>query len=366
MRAHKTLVIITATLAVATVAGLIALWPRGESAKADFGVLYDATVRSVGVQPCDPTSSDATCSIARVVLDEGPDKGTTITVDAEGREDLKEGDQVVVAHYASASAIEAGVEYQLADRNRKAPLLLLALIFSVCVVVLGRLKGLAALAGLGASLVVLIAFVLPAILHGRPPVMVAVTGASAIAFISLYAAHGFTPKTTVALLGTLGGLMCALGLGWIFAEAATLSGFVGEDAGTLSLEAGAIDFRGLLLAGLVIGALGAIDDVSVTQASAVWELSEAGAPDLWRSAMRIGRDHVGSTVNTLVLAYAGASMSLLLLFSLSDSSVLKVANGELVATEIVRTLAGSIGLVASVPITTWLAVRVRKVSVVTQ
>jgi len=200
------------------------------------------------------------------------------------------------------------------------------------------------------------------VLEGRDPFAVALVGAAAIAFLALYTSHGFTTMTTVALLGTLGGLACVAVLALAFMALADITGFGSEEAFIVSALGTQIDLRGLVLGGMVIGALGAIDDMTVTQASAVWEL-RATDPDIDRrdllaAGLRIGRDHVASTVNTLVLAYAGASMPLLILFVLSQQSLGTVANGELVATEVVRTLVGSIGLVASVPITTWLAVRI--------
>ena len=255
-----------------------------------------------------------------------------------------------------------GLEYAFLDPDRRATLVYVAALFAAAVVVLGGLRGVAALVGLAATIVVLLAFVLPAILEGRDPLGVALVGASAIAFLALYTSHGFTTKTTVALLGTLGGLACVAVLALAFMALADISGFGSEEAFIVSALGTQIDLRGLVLGGIVIGSLGAIDDMTVTQASAVWELRAAhpgiGGRELLAAGMRIGRDHVASTVNTLVLAYAGASMPLLVLFVLSEQSFGTVANGEVLATEIVRTLVGSIGLVASVPITTWLAVRI--------
>jgi uncharacterized membrane protein len=166
--------------------------------------------------------------------------------------------------------------------------------------------------------------------------------------------------TTVALLGTLAALTLTASLSALVVVTANLTGFASEEATLLTLFEG-LDIRGLLLAGVVLGAAGAIDDVTVTQASAVAELKAAnrGMPfaELFASGLRIGRDHIASTVNTLLLAYAGASLPLLVLFVLSEQSLGAIANSEVVAVEIVRTLVGSIGLVASVPITTWLAAR---------
>jgi uncharacterized membrane protein len=238
----------------------------------------------------------------------------------------------------------------------------LALLFAIAVVLLGRLRGLAALVGLAGTLVLLLLFVLPAIIEGQSPTLVAATGASAIAFLALYLAHGFRPMTTVALLGTIASLLLTVLLASVFVHLASFSGFASEEAFIVNIGAAQIDLAGLILGGVIIGALGAIDDMTVTQASAVSELRtanpEMGKRELTRAGMRIGRDHVASTVNTLFLAYAGASLPLLLLFILTEKPLTDVANSEIVATEIVRTLVGSIGLVASVPITTWLAAHV--------
>jgi hypothetical protein len=165
--------------------------------------------------------------------------------------------------------------------------------------------------------------------------------------------------STAALLGTLAALVLTIALSLTFVAIGNFSGLVSEEASYLRISGGFVDLRGLLLAGIVIGALGALDDMTVTQASTVWELFRANPQtsrhDLYRAGLRVGRDHVASTVNTLFLAYAGASLPLLLLFVATNQSAGNVANGEIVAVEIVRALVGSIGLVAAVPITTWLA-----------
>jgi uncharacterized membrane protein len=178
-------------------------------------------------------------------------------------------------------------------------------------------------------------------------------------FVALYLAHGFSVRTSTAVLGTLASLLLTVLLGWAFSGATQLSGLSSEEANFLQGAFGGVDPRGLLLAGVVIGALGVLDDVTVTQASAVWELRAAnpayGVWELYRAAVRIGRDHIASTVNTLVLAYAGASLPLLLLFTISGTRLTDVLTSDVIATEVVRTLVGSIGLVASVPVTTGLA-----------
>ena len=196
-------------------------------------------------------------------------------------------------------------------------------------------------------------------LDGNDPVVVAVIAAAVIAFVTLYLTHGFSPTTTVALAGTLGALALTLGLSAVFFELTRITGFGSDENLILPFISVDIDLAALLLGGAVIGTLGALDDITVTQVAAVSEI-HARRPDLTvselvASGIRVGREHIASTVNTLLLAYAGASLPILLLFSVSDQSLASVANTEVVAVEIVRTLCGSIGLVAAVPLTTAMA-----------
>ncbi len=366
-RTTRVLYIAAGALAVVTVLGMLLLRPTGDD-RPDLtevgygGEFYDARVTAIDEQPCpgETEGEEIRCATVAFELIAGPDSGEEVIqelFDLDSIVPLATGDKVVMRFDPRSPE---GFEYQFSgDRQRKPALFWLAVIFAVSVVLLGRLRGLMALAGLGASLVILLAFILPAIIDGRSPVLVAVFGCAAIAYLALYLAHGFSPMTTVALLGTLAALVLTLVLGVVFVEFAVFSGLSSEDTFFLQVGGSQIDFQGLILAGLLIGALGAIDDMTVTQASSVWELHAAnprlGRFGLYRSAMEIGRDHVASTVNTLVLAYAGASLPLLLLFVLSSQTLGTVANNEIIAVEIVRTLVGSIGLVAAVPITTWLA-----------
>jgi uncharacterized membrane protein len=358
-----------AGLAVLTIVGFVFLRPTGRdrpdaAALGDAPQVYAARVETVNEQPCPGAEPGApTCRVVGFRLVAGPDDGDLVELeliaDSPRVTGLDPGDGVLMGYRPAAPE---GLRYAFLDPDRRPTLVYLAVLFGAAVVVLGGLRGIAALAGLAATVVVLLAFVLPAVLEGRDPLAVALVGAAAIAFLALYTSHGFTTKTTVALLGTLGGLACVAVLALAFMALADVTGFGSEEAFIVSALGTQIDLRGLVLGGMVIGALGAIDDMTVTQSSAVWELRatdpDIGRRDLLAAGLRIGRDHVASTVNTLVLAYAGASMPLLILFVLSEQSLGTVANGELVATEIVRTLVGSIGLVASVPITTWLAVRI--------
>lgn len=355
------------SLAVLTVIGMLVLRPTGDdrpdlSAVGGDAAYVDARLVALEEFGCPGAVPDQElrCGQATFEIIEGPDEGLRTSqelFDLDSLAPLSPDDKVVMRFDADAPP---GFEYQFSgDRQRRPTLTWLVILFAGTVILLGRWKGVAALAGLVGSLAVLLVFILPAIIDGRSPLPVAIVGASAIAFLALYLAHGFTPMTTIALFGTLSSLALTAFLGVVFVDLAAFSGLANEDAYYLKVAAGTIDVRGLVLAGIVIGALGAIDDMTVTQASAVWELHAAnptaGRRGLYRSAMAIGRDHVASTVNTLVLAYAGASMPLLILFVLGSQALADVANTEIVATEIVRTLVGSIGLVAAVPLTTWLA-----------
>lgn len=357
--------VVAAVLALATLVGMIVLWPRGDVIPEVPGLggiqdVFEAKVTSVTLEPCQGSSTQ-TCRRTRLRLQAGPDEGTVTELSfpvGTSSVELKEGDGVLLGLQPDA---EPQFRYVYVDRQRRSLLLGLAALFAITVVVLGRLRGLAALAGLAASFVVLLMFVLPAVLAGHSPLLVAVVGASAIAFLALYLAHGFKLMTTVALFGTMASLALTAGLATLFTRLAGLTGLTTEEAFIVQFGASALDLRGLVLGGVIIGALGAIDDMTVTQASAVWELKASnprfGSRELFRSGLRIGRDHVASTVNTLFLAYAGASMPLLLLFLLLEQPLGVVASREVVATEIGRTLVGSIGLVASVPLTTWLAAK---------
>jgi uncharacterized membrane protein len=363
----RALTVLVGVAAAATVLGIVALRPTDLDLPdlAEIGVpreIYRATVIGTDRGPCPglpPEATEPVCLNLRTRLLEGPDRGGVFTIGLAGSgstPDIQADETIVVARQQGA---QPGFEYSLVDRDRRGVLVLLAVAFAVAVLVLGRLRGLAALVGLAATLAALLTFILPAILDGQSPLLVAVVGASAIAFVAIYLAHGFSTMSSVALLGTLAGLGLTALLGTLFVDLARISGFASEEAILVQVADVQLNLAGLILGGIVIGALGVIDDVTVTQASAVWRIREANPGldrrALFRSGLRIGRDHVASTVNTLVLAYAGASMPLMVLFLLSRQSLGDVANGEVVATEIVRTLTGSIGLVAAVPITTWLA-----------
>jgi uncharacterized membrane protein len=348
--------------ALATLVGVVLLWPSGPlpGSTQPAQQVFDAEVVAAQAADCSPGSGDRRCAGLTLRMDGGPLPGRDLVqvVPLEpGTPRFAVGDPVRVA-YSGGAATDPG-SYQVVDFQRSGPLIALAVAFALAVVLLGRWRGLAALVALGMSLVVLVLFVLPAILGGASPVWVAVVGACLIMFVILYLTHGLSARTSTAVLGTLASLALIALLSAVFSALARLTGLDETTTSLIATLGAPVDARGLLLAGIVIGALGVLDDVTVTQTSAVWELRAAnpalGARALFAAGMRIGRDHVSSAVNTLVLAYAGASLPLLLLFTVAGRGPGDVLTSQDVATEIVRTLVGSIGLVASVPITTGLA-----------
>ncbi|MET9671648.1 YibE/F family protein [Streptomyces sp. NPDC006482] len=381
---RKVIAAVLIPFATAVVVGLAVLWPGGTPAHERTGVGFDrqteqgtvvsveqvdcADVNAAQVPPTGDTSTPAgreavnaqqgQCEKATIEVTSGPNKGRTFTeiVQPDAPRQLHEGQGVVVAYAPDAPR---DLQYSVTDVNRKVPLAVLAVIFALVVVAVGRMRGVMALIALVVSFLVLMFFILPAILQGSNPLVVALVGSSAIMLIALYMCHGLSARTSVAVLGTLISLLLIGLLGSVFIGWASLSGNTDDNTGLIHGLYPNIDMSGLLLASIIIGSLGVLDDVTVTQTSAVWELHQAdpsmGPRGLYRAGIRIGRDHIASVVNTLVLAYAGAALPLLLLFSIAQSSMGTVANSELVAVEIVRTLVGSIGLVASVPLTTVLA-----------
>ncbi len=265
-------------------------------------------------------------------------------------------DQVQVIHLARPDGSDT---FFITDSNRLGPLLILFLLFVAFTAVVSRWKGVRSLIGMVISLYVITQFILPLILAGYSPFLVTIFGAFALLSITQYLIYGWSLKTHAAVLGILISLIITGVLATIFVEATRLTGYGSEEVGFLQTIGVPIDPRGLLLAGILIGALGVLDDVTISQASAVFELSSVNhrlsVRDLYRRAMNIGQDHIASTVNTLVLAYVGASLPLLLLFAIYPQPFGQLLNREFVTEEIVRTLVGSLGLVTAVPITTLLA-----------
>lgn len=362
------------SIAAATVVAMLVLWP-GESEHSAGAGLAGATeraeVETVEEHTCPGPAPLTPCRTLAVAIETGPDSGESVAIELPAGAlvpDIDPGDEVRVTRTELPPEFEPepGAEpspasYSITDFERRSPMLWLAIAFAVIVVVFGRLRGALSLIGLCLSLAVVLAFIVPAILDGREPLVVAVVGSLAVMLLTISLAHGLGAKSVAAMLGTATSLVLVAVLALVFTELTHLTGLSSEEASILSLDNAELSLQGLLVAGMVVGALGVLDDVTVSQASTVLALRAAnpglGARELYRSAIAVGRDHVSATVNTLVLAYVGASLPVLLIFSSSALGLVDAINVELVAKEIVAMLVGSIGLIAAVPITTALAGR---------
>ncbi len=292
----------------------------------------------------------------------GPDAGKQVTIKAPplvARAGLVAGDQVTVVRQPPEHGAPASYAFFRIDRNLPIGLMIGGLVLVVALV--ARLRGLLALVGLVIAGLVIGKFMLPALLAGESGVWVALAGSAAIMFVVLYLTHGVSLRTSAALAGTLVGIAITAGLGTWAVSSARLSG-VADDYGSQQLltYANSLNFRGLLTCAVIVAGLGVLNDVTITQASAVWEL-RAASPTmspaaLFAAGMRIGRDHIASTIYTIVFAYAGTAMALLLLLSLYHRPLLELIGDEGIAEEVVRTLSSAIGLVLAVPVTTAIAV----------
>ncbi len=269
---------------------------------------------------------------------------------------FRQGDRVLVER---TRTLDGSDVFQVTDYVRSAPLLWLTLLFVAATVLLNGWQGLRSLLGMGVSVVVVITFIVPQILAGRDPVVIAILGSVVMMGISLYLVYGWNRKTHVAVAGLLvslivTGLLSVLAVSWT-----RLSGFGAEEASFLQMAGVQLDTRGLLLAGIIIGTLGALDDIAIGQSSTISELSKANpsltARALFRHGMVVGRDHIAAMVNTLLLAYIGAALPLVLMFSVYAEPLGITLNRAIIAEEIVRTLVGSLGLLAGVPLTSMIA-----------
>lgn len=379
-RALRLMIITLIPIAVWTLGALIIMWPgdvRSHIAEniSTYSVpglsVQTGRVTQVGAINCDgvpgstqaPGADEETCGRASVELLDGPEAGQTV-------------DEITLKATDFASGVNVGqkvklfripmeglpAQYQFSEFERGVPLVVFVLLFVAAVVAVARLRGLMAILGLAWAFFIMIYFMFPALVSGSNPVMVGLVGGSAIMFVVLYAAHGFSTRTTTALLGTLFGLIVAAILGWIATEWAHLTGVTSEDDMILAAAAPDLQMTSIVICGIMLAGLGVLNDVTITQASAVWELaSDEDSPDskrIFARAMRIGRDHIASTVYTIAFAVAGATLGTLVLLSIYQRPLLEVLQTEQFAQEIVRTLIGSIGLVAAVPLTTAIGVAV--------
>ncbi|WP_309080328.1 YibE/F family protein [Zhihengliuella sp.] len=379
-RARIILTAILVPLALLTLVGAWFLWPDGTAEKIELNDPYSAaagvsfesgTVTDLREETC-PSSGDTEaaggeaqlCQVAYVAPAAG---GSPVPVEVPPEiitaAGVDPGDRIKYLNLTEAVSGSAA-PYIFVDFVRTAPILLLAALYAFVVVAVARWRGARALLGLVGAYGVLSTFMIPALVEGKPALLVGLVGSALIMIAVLYFAHGFTARTTTALLGTIFGLAVTTGLAAWATGAVHLTG-VGDDAKyTLVNQVPELSLSGIILCGLLVAGLGVLNDVTITQSSAVWELAEAmphrSARDLFTSAMRIGRDHIASTVYTIAFAYAGAVLPMLILVSLYDRALLDTFTSGELAEEVVRTLVGSIGLVLAIPVTTAIAVAVVK------
>lgn len=267
------------------------------------------------------------------------------------------GDKVLVDYVKN---IDGSDYYYIMDYYRSETILKLFIIFVILAALVGGWRGMSSVVGMGLSFVVIFKFILPRILDGADPIFISVLGACLIIPISFYLSHGFSKKTTVAIVGTIISLVITGVLSGVFVNLLKISGFASEEASFLSVEMGGnINMKGILLAGVVVSALGILDDITISQASIAYQLKKTNPELNWmelnKKAMDVGRDHIASMINSLVLVYAGASLPLLLLFVNNPHPFDEIISYEIVTNEIMRTMVGSIGLISAVPITTIVA-----------
>ncbi|VVA43984.1 YibE/F family protein [Candidatus Roizmanbacteria bacterium] len=267
------------------------------------------------------------------------------------------GDKVVVLY---SKDFKGNDNFFITDFIRRDALLWLFIIFILLTIIIAKWRGLLSLVGMVISFLIIFLYILPNISSGLDPIQIAITGSLFIIPVTFYFSHGFNKKTTVAIMGTIITLIITGLLANFFVNFSKLTGFASEEAGFLEVaKQGTINMKGLLLAGIIIGVLGVLDDITVSQSAIVFQLKEINSKlkfdELYSRAMNIGQDHISSMVNTLILVYTGAALPLLILFINNPHPLSEVINYEMIADEIVRTLVGSIGLILSVPITTFIA-----------
>ncbi|PRB00170.1 YibE/F family protein [Microbacterium sp. MYb64] len=394
----RILLTILVIIGVTTIVGLFLLWPAGgaPAGQRSGAAPAQATTYPTGeiisiapecsVAPSAGGSGSATggvgsgtgaaegpgsapsCAIAKVKIDSGQRAGDTVTIMLNGpfaHAGLRPGDRLELMDVRLPTAPDivqpGGVDPGISAFGvvRTIPLAVWVGLFVLIVVAVGLLRGLLALIGLVFSGAMIVMFMLPALLHAGPAIPIALVASSAILYVVLYLAHGVSMRTSAALAGTLAGVVVTAILAQLAVSTTRLSG-IDESAGFLAPMVPQVDFQGLLTCAIIIAGLGVLNDVTITQSSSVWEL-RAVAPELSRRqlfgrAMRIGRDHIASTIYTIVFAYVGASLSVVLLLYVYNQPMLNMLSLEDIATEIVRTLCSGIGLVLAVPFTTAIAV----------
>jgi uncharacterized membrane protein len=389
--AAKIVVGLLIAIGIAVVVGAVLLWPSqqkvdiplpfqnasGGAVTTESGHVLSSSLGTCGspsagkvltAGPAPTTSPGPQCVQSQIAIDSGPNTGASTLLEfspGPGQPSLAAGDHVRITRQVDD---QGTTSYAFYDYERTWPLIALAAGFALVIVAVARWRGLRAMVGISVAFVVLVTFLLPALRDGASAIPVALVASAAILYAVIYLAHGVSLRTSAALLGTLASLLLAAGLSWGAIELAHLTGLSEDQNNEVAAYMGHVSITGLLLAGFIIGSLGVLNDVTVTQASTVFELAELGGDTdqahgsrpptrraIFVSAMRVGRDHIASTVYTLVLAYAGSSLPLLLLFSVANRSLGDVLTSESVAIEVARSAVGGIALALSVPLTTAIA-----------
>lgn len=401
-RANWLLAAVLVPLGVLTLVAMLLMWPSGSREGINFSSPYQAApgvtfdtgkIQSVVVESCSQTgqtnssqsgnsqsgssqpgnsqsnqTGGSQCTFAYTVPDKGGEAvKVVINPDVAMSHGVDVGDSIRYLNLSGVQGSSAGngaPAYVFVDFVRNIPIAALAVLYAVVVIAVARWRGFRALLGLVGAYFVLVSFILPGLVEGKPPLLLALVGSTVIMIGVLYFAHGFSARTSTALLGTIFGLgITALLAAWA-TDAANLAGVGNHDASTLVNMSPQISISGIILCGLIISGLGVLNDVTITQSSAVWELYElapnTSARKLFSSAMRIGRDHIASTVYTIAFAYAGAALPILIIVMLYDRPLAEALTSAELSEEVIRTLVGSIGLVLAIPVTTLIAVLVVK------
>ncbi len=331
----------------------------GQTAYEELQAIIPARVEAIldeQIKPIMGTDATAVVQTVSVRLLEGERMNEVITFEND-LVTLEPGDRIFLSHIRDIDGTEI---YLLKDVDRGSGLLVLLALFVALLLLFAGWQGVRALGSLCLSIIGIVFVLLPALLAGYDPILMSLLISGVILALALFGTHGFNPVSLIAFGGTVAAVLATSAVAWWFVGAMRLSGY-GSDASVYLTFAtrGELDLSGLLLGSIIIGVLGVLDDISITQASVVRELRAANSAlssfDLYQRAIKVGRDHVGSLVNTLALAYVGAALPLVLLFSTSSAPLYFTLNQEVIAAELARILVGSIGLILAVPLTTALA-----------
>ena len=379
--AAKVVVGLLIAIGIVVLAGAAWLWPSqqkvdiplpfqnaaGGAVTTEAGHVVSSSAATCGNQsaggvltaiPAPAEGEGTDCVQSVIAIDSGPNQGANTLLEfsgGPGQPQLAVGDHIRITRQVDPNGTTT---YSFYDYERTWPLIALAAVFAVVVVAVARWRGLRALVGIVVAFLVLVVFMLPALRDGAGAIPVALVASAMILYAVIYLAHGVSLRTSAALLGTLTSLLVAAVLSWGAIEITHLTGLSEEENNAVATYLGNVSITGLLLAGFIVGSLGVLNDVTVTQASTAFELAQHSDSRraVFVGAMRVGRDHIASTVYTLVLAYAGSALPLLLLFSVANRSLGDVLTSESVAIEIARSAVGGIALALSVPLTTAIAV----------